>query len=122
MKIRSETEDKDNWNDRIEMKCGLGNWRPEWLQKLANPKVFLINFSLVAIFQGASFTYLIGSMTTLEKRYGILRLRERQHLWTKSDRHLIFVFKIIISLFDFISNKGMAFKVRCLGSFLSQTI
>ena len=50
--------------------CGICRWRPQWLQKFASPKVFLINFSLLAIVQGASFTYLIGSITTLEKRYG----------------------------------------------------
>jgi MFS family permease len=66
----NSTENKENVENKINMSCGLGNWRPKWLQMFASPKVFLINFSFVAIFQGASFTYLIGSMTTLEKRYG----------------------------------------------------
>ncbi|CAG2107391.1 unnamed protein product, partial [Medioppia subpectinata] len=60
----------DESEETDDLSCGIGNWRPEWLQKYGSAKVFLINFSLVAIFQGASFTYLIGSMTTLEKRYG----------------------------------------------------
>ena len=65
----SKTVD-DNNDDNQEFSCGFGSWRPQWLQKYASPKVFLVNFSLLAIVQGASFTYLIGSITTLEKRYG----------------------------------------------------
>jgi len=49
--------------------CGIGNWRPDWMQVFANPKFFVINFSIVAILQGAYFTYLIGSISTLEKRF-----------------------------------------------------
>jgi len=62
-------EDVEESKMREELSCGLGNWRPRWLQKLAKTEIFLINFSLVAIFQGATFTYLIGSLSTLEKRY-----------------------------------------------------
>lgn len=64
------TKSNEDNTDDSDLSCGIGRWRPRWLQRFASPKVFLINFSLVAIFQGASFTYLIGSMTTLEKRYG----------------------------------------------------
>lgn len=49
--------------------CGIGNFRPPWMRKLANPKVFMINFSLIAIVQGAYFAYLIGNTSTLEKRF-----------------------------------------------------
>lgn len=55
--------------DPTETTCGVGTWRPEWLQFFASPKFFVINFSLVAILQGANFTYLIGAMSTLEKRF-----------------------------------------------------
>lgn len=40
-----------------------------WLRSIGKPELFLLNFSLVAIFQGATFTYMIGSLSTLEKRY-----------------------------------------------------
>jgi MFS family permease len=55
-------EDKDTL-------CGIGGFHPEWLQRFANTKFFLINFSIVAVLQGAYFTYMIGSMSTLEKRF-----------------------------------------------------
>ena len=65
---KAEAKLEDDY-DEYETKCGLGDWHPDWLQFFATPKFFLINFSLVAILQGAYFTYLIGSMSTLEKRY-----------------------------------------------------
>ncbi|XP_054166759.1 solute carrier organic anion transporter family member 74D-like [Oppia nitens] len=39
------------------------------LKRLATPEIFLINFSIVSIIQGSIFTYMIGSLSTLEKRY-----------------------------------------------------
>lgn len=72
----SETTKRDVQNESIEespidyeTSCGLGNWRPRWMQMFATPKFFVINFSVVAILQGAYFTYLIGSISTLEKRF-----------------------------------------------------
>ena len=56
-------------NDEVDFSCGLGNWRPKWLQNYATARFFIINFAIVGILQGAFFTYLVGIMTTLEKRY-----------------------------------------------------
>lgn len=52
----------------IDTSCGIGSWRPDWLQSLATPRAFLVNFALVGVIQGFSGAYLVGSMTTLEKR------------------------------------------------------
>lgn len=60
---------KEEEEEEEDYSCGIGSWRPGWMQGLASPKIFLINFSIVAILQGANFTYLIGSTSTLEKRY-----------------------------------------------------
>lgn len=49
--------------------CGIGSFRPNILQKLNNPKIFLINHSILGVLQGAFFTYLVGCLSTLEKRY-----------------------------------------------------
>ena len=65
---RSKAEAKLE-DDDYETKCGLGSWYPEWLQFFATPKMFLINLSIVGILHSAYFTYLIGSVSTLEKRY-----------------------------------------------------
>ena len=49
--------------------CGIGSWHPKWIQMLATPKMFLFIFGMLGILQGASYTYLMASITTLEKRY-----------------------------------------------------
>lgn len=49
--------------------CGIGNCSPRWLQRFANPKLYLFIFSALAILQGAYFTYFVGVITTLEKRF-----------------------------------------------------
>jgi hypothetical protein len=60
--VISDTEYEDNT-------CGLGSWRPKWLQPMANPKFFMLNFSIIAVIQGSYFSYLIGCSSTLEKRF-----------------------------------------------------
>ncbi|XP_015911105.1 solute carrier organic anion transporter family member 74D isoform X1 [Parasteatoda tepidariorum] len=49
--------------------CGLGRFKPQWLQKFADPKVYLVIFCLVGVLQGAYFTYFVGVLSTLEKRF-----------------------------------------------------
>lgn len=55
--------------DENDPKCGCGKWQPIWLQRFVNPNAFLVIFSLLGIIQGAYFAYLIGVLSTLEKRY-----------------------------------------------------
>lgn len=55
--------------DDADTKCGFGSWTPDWLQKGANTKLFLFFYSMAGLAQGAQFTYLIGCMSTLEKRF-----------------------------------------------------
>ena len=66
MKRRATREVKDDYNLSS---CGLGSWRPQWIQFFASPLFFLINFSIVGIIQAMTGTYFIGSMSTLEKRF-----------------------------------------------------
>ncbi|CAG2104452.1 unnamed protein product [Medioppia subpectinata] len=49
--------------------CGIGSWRPKWLQLWATPKMFLLLFGLEGILQGGAYMYMVASLTTLEKRY-----------------------------------------------------
>lgn len=56
-------------NNDDSTKCGLGRWKPRWLQRFANPKTFLVIFCIVGIFQGAYFAYVAGILSTIEKRY-----------------------------------------------------
>jgi hypothetical protein len=49
--------------------CGFGFIRGKWLQKLASKKTFLIIHALTGVVYSASFYYLSGTLTTLEKQY-----------------------------------------------------
>lgn len=48
---------------------GIGLFKPEWLQRFADPKVYLVIFCIVGVVEGAYFTYTVGVLSTLEKRY-----------------------------------------------------
>ncbi|XP_015911104.1 solute carrier organic anion transporter family member 74D isoform X2 [Parasteatoda tepidariorum] len=64
--VPSQETDNDQEEDTV---CGIGGFTPRWLQKFNSPKVFLINHSILGVLQGAFFTYLVGCLSTLEKRY-----------------------------------------------------
>ena len=101
--------------------CGFGLWRPQWMQVFATPKFFALNFCVVAVLQGAYFTYLIGSMSTLEKRYafeskisGLILTADNLsamflgpvvgYLATRYNRsHLIAIGELIVALSCFLS-------------------
>ncbi|XP_076330358.1 solute carrier organic anion transporter family member 74D-like isoform X2 [Tachypleus tridentatus] len=51
--------------------CGLGSFRPKWLQTLANKKTFLAIFCLTSILQGMYSTYFVSVLTTIEKLYRV---------------------------------------------------
>ncbi|KAG8187162.1 hypothetical protein JTE90_020037 [Oedothorax gibbosus] len=50
-------------------RCGIGPCKPSWLQRFADPKVYLIIYCIVGVIEGAHFTYFVGVLTTLEKRF-----------------------------------------------------
>lgn len=49
--------------------CGIGRFKPKWMQRFADPKVYLVIFCIVGVLEGAYFTYFVGVLTTLEKRF-----------------------------------------------------
>ncbi|CAG2109758.1 unnamed protein product, partial [Medioppia subpectinata] len=65
----NEFERQDSDNDPELTECGLGSWRPQWLQRFATPTFFTLNFALIGIVQSMTGTYLIASFSTLEKRF-----------------------------------------------------
>ncbi|CAG2102309.1 unnamed protein product, partial [Medioppia subpectinata] len=56
-------------DDHMVTSCGLGSWRPEWLQVFAKPIYFIISYSLIGVVQSMSSTYLFAVLTSIEKRY-----------------------------------------------------
>ena len=55
--------------DEHDTTCGIGSWRPKWLQFFASPMFFLINLCLIGVIQGTTGTIFFSSMSTLEKRF-----------------------------------------------------
>ncbi|KAH9406524.1 hypothetical protein TYRP_013505 [Tyrophagus putrescentiae] len=49
--------------------CGLGSWRPQWLQPMANAKLFLLNLCLIGIVQSMAGALQFSIMNSLEKRF-----------------------------------------------------
>ncbi|XP_022237016.1 solute carrier organic anion transporter family member 4A1-like, partial [Limulus polyphemus] len=64
---RVPTEETDQ--DSEDTLCGVGTCTPGWLQRFADPKIYLLNFCALGVIQGAYFTYFIGVVSTLEKRF-----------------------------------------------------
>ena len=62
-------KDEEEEEDPRLTSCGMGSWRPKWLQCFANPLFFMINFALIGVIQGMTGTYFVASMSTLEKRF-----------------------------------------------------
>ncbi|GFT22263.1 solute carrier organic anion transporter family member 4A1 [Nephila pilipes] len=64
------TEDSaDEENIRVDNQCGIGRFKPKWLQRFADPKIYLVIFCIVGVLEGAYFTYFVGVLSTLEKRF-----------------------------------------------------
>lgn len=49
--------------------CGIGMWRPRWLQFFATQKFYIMNYCILSILQGAYLAYFIGIVSTVEKRF-----------------------------------------------------
>lgn len=52
-------------------KCGVGAFQSKFLQKFASKKSFVFMFSIIAAAYSGTYTYTMGTITTLEKRYKI---------------------------------------------------
>ncbi|GFY10768.1 solute carrier organic anion transporter family member 3A1 [Trichonephila clavipes] len=60
---------KDDIEDDSDTICGIGSFNPKWLQAWANPRVFLTLYSLLGVISGMYYSYRVGALTTLEKRF-----------------------------------------------------
>uniref|UniRef100_A0A1B6C2D4 Solute carrier organic anion transporter family member n=1 Tax=Clastoptera arizonana TaxID=38151 RepID=A0A1B6C2D4_9HEMI len=51
--------------------CGLGKWRPTWLQRLNTTRGFMLVYGLLGTIQAMSYIYFVATLTTIEKRFKI---------------------------------------------------
>lgn len=49
--------------------CGFEIFKPRWLQSFATARAFVILYSVMGVLQSAYYSTLIGSLSTLEKRF-----------------------------------------------------
>lgn len=53
-----------------DFQCGVGSWRPKWLQSFASPSSLFFFLNVLGMCQGAYKSYTMGTMSTLERRFG----------------------------------------------------
>lgn len=66
---QESNEEEEDDDDSSQTSCGIGSWRPSWLQVFANTKLFLINICLIGIAQSMAGSLQYTVMNTLEKRF-----------------------------------------------------
>ncbi|CAL1277923.1 unnamed protein product [Larinioides sclopetarius] len=67
--VNTEEDNRSEGRNPEDDLCGIGQFKPRWLQRFADPKVYLVIFCIVGVLEGAYFSYFVGVLTTLEKRY-----------------------------------------------------
>lgn len=93
--INSENIDLDHL-------CGFGSFHPEWLQKFASKKSFMIVFSILAIIQSMCWAYFTATITTLEKRLKISSQTAGKQFLHYKNTHLCYIQEKSILSFDFL--------------------
>ena len=71
--------------------CGLFGWRPKWIQKFANRKVYMLLFFILGMIQSTAFSYLTAVLSTIEKRFG---LKSKEATWIYSGNEISQIFFI----------------------------
>ena len=66
-----ETGEETSHRDHKEMQCGVGDWRPGWLQPCANIKMFTVTLSLWSLFGSVNFTYYSSVLSQIERQFGL---------------------------------------------------
>ncbi|GAB0089866.1 Solute carrier organic anion transporter family member [Sergentomyia squamirostris] len=51
--------------------CGIGMWKPQWLQRFANTRTFILVYGFLGTVQAMCYMYFVITLTTIEKRFKI---------------------------------------------------
>ncbi|XP_003738189.1 solute carrier organic anion transporter family member 2A1 [Galendromus occidentalis] len=51
--------------------CGVGVFRPSWLQRFASSRCYALVFACLGILQSSFRSYLVGTLSTIEKRFSL---------------------------------------------------
>ncbi|CAN7989024.1 unnamed protein product [Ixodes hexagonus] len=69
--VPAREPDREPPEDDPDYLCGVGSYRPCWMQRFATSRYFALIFGVLGIFQGAYRTYLVGTLSTVEKRFSM---------------------------------------------------
>ncbi|KDR21873.1 solute carrier organic anion transporter family member 4C1-like isoform X2 [Zootermopsis nevadensis] len=62
----------DGWEEfEHDTKCGIGGYEPQWLQKLASKKSYVLMYGLIGMFHLIIGSYFVATISTIEKRFKI---------------------------------------------------
>ncbi|XP_047469181.1 solute carrier organic anion transporter family member 74D-like [Penaeus chinensis] len=99
--------------DLQDTRCGIGPFKPKWLQAFARTEVYLIVYCIAGIVHGMFFTYTVSVISTIEKRFK-LTSKQTGAILTGND-----ISQVMLSLFlSYYGNYGhrprwMAVGVMC---------
>merc|ERR1719244_2275084 len=78
--------------------CGLGAWRPKFLQFLASKKVYMFFYGMIGIIKGMQYTYLSAMLSTIEKKFGI-KSKETAYLMSGNEiAQILFIFFLPLTM------------------------
>lgn len=67
--LRASGRGEDDGGSRTDTMCGGFGWYPDWLQRFATPRQFLLAFCLQNVLQGAAISLFVGTATSVEKHF-----------------------------------------------------
>lgn len=70
-KAADDAEGEAEEYDEREMQCGVGSFRPSWLQPFSSIKAFTVTLSLWSLFGSINFSYYTAVISEIEKHFGM---------------------------------------------------
>ncbi|KAH7937630.1 hypothetical protein HPB49_013847 [Dermacentor silvarum] len=62
---------RDDADDAKDYRCGVFNYRPDWLQRFATPRYYAFILAVLGTCQGTYRLYMIATLSTMEKRFSL---------------------------------------------------
>ena len=108
---------EESVEDESDTLCGVGSWRPSWLQRFANLGTFTFVLSVINLLNGIFNTYFNAVITSIENRFG---LSSSMMGFLKNVDNIGYLCSImIISHFCRYANKPKLFTFACICSALA---
>ena len=97
-----------------EYQCGVGSWRPSFLQSFANMKAFTFVLCMIHAFGNMNYTYFTAVISPIEKQFG---LSSSVTGFIKNIDNIGYaIAAVLVSHFLRFSNKSILFSVATAGS------